>query len=239
PNIHATTAGYTLTSAPVGASISADGVITWTPTRAQSATTNTVTTVVRNENPYDSVNPQLSATNSFLVIVRHTNAPPALQPIADQSIHYGLPLSVQAVASDPDIPPDILTFSLDVAPASMTINPASGLISWTPALGQIGANTVVVRVTDNGQPPLSDTTTFHVLVLGNQPQLAIEPLAGRLVQINITGDVGTTYELQISTNLLNWDDLVSIPVTSSPYPYIDPGSSTAPLRFYRLKLGSP
>ncbi len=239
PNVHATTAGYVLVNPPAGASIDASGVITWTPSRAQSATTNTITTVVTNSDPYDTINPDLGATNSFLVIVRHTNAPPVLQAITDQTIHYGLPFSAQAVASDPDIPPDTLTFSLDLAPASMTINAASGLISWTPTLAQTGTNTVTVRVTDNGQPPLSATTTFHVLVLGNQPQLSIQPLAGGLVQINIIADVGTSYDLQISTNLLNWNSLLPITLPSSPYPYIDPGSSSAPLRFYRLKVGGP
>jgi hypothetical protein len=118
----------------------------------------------------------------------------------------------------------------------MTVNPASGLITWTPVLAQFGSNTVTVRVTDNGQPPLSDTTTFHVFVTGEQPQLNIVALPGRLAELNIIGDVGVSYELQISTNLVNWDNLVPITPTSSPYQYIDPGSPGVPVRFYRLKL---
>lgn len=237
PNIHATTTGYMLISAPLGVNIDTSGVITWTPTRAQSATTNTVTTVVTNTDLYDTINPHLTATNSFTVIVKHTNAPPVLQPIADRSVHYGTLLSIQAVASDPDIPADVLTFSLTVAPTNMTINATNGLMTWTPALAQLGSNTVTVKVTDNGQPPLSDTTTFHVLVLGAQPQLGAQLLPGNLVQLNILGDIGVTYELQVSTNLTGWNNLAPITPTSSPYPYIDPSSSTLPRRFYRLKLG--
>jgi hypothetical protein len=237
PNIHATTAGYALISAPLGMNIDASGIISWTPTRAQSATTNTIITVVTNSDLYDTVNPHLAATNSFTVIVVHTNAPPVLLPLADVSIHYGQLLSVQAVASDPDIPTDILTYTLTLAPTNMIIGASNGIINWTPALAQIGSNTVTVQVTDNGQPPLSASTTFHVLVTGNQPRLSAELLPGHLVRLNIFGDIGVTYELLVSTNLATWDNLTSITPNASPYPYIDPASAAIPQRFYRLRLG--
>jgi hypothetical protein len=72
PNIHSTTAGYLLVSPPAAASIGASGVINWTPSLGQNFTTNTITTVVTNTNPYDLVNPHLSATNNFVAIV-HPN----------------------------------------------------------------------------------------------------------------------------------------------------------------------
>jgi hypothetical protein len=69
PNIHSVTAGYVLVSPPLGASINSSGLITWTPAANQTLTTNTITTIVTNSNPYDLVNPHLSATNSFQAIV--------------------------------------------------------------------------------------------------------------------------------------------------------------------------
>ncbi len=42
----------------------------------------------------------------------------------------------------------MLTFSLPTAPGGMTIDPASGLIRWTPDLSQQGAHDVVVKVED-------------------------------------------------------------------------------------------
>jgi hypothetical protein len=236
PNIHATTTGYGLINPPLGLTISPNGIISWTPTRLQSLSTNLIVTVVTNTDLFDTVNPHLTATNSFTIVVNETNSPPVLQPIADQSVRYGVLFSVQATASDPDIPTNTLTFSLDVAPTSMTINAASGLITWTPSLAQIGTNTVTVRVTDNGQPPLSDTTTFHVIVTGHQPVLGIQSVSGGFKQLSITGDVNVTYQLQISTNLVNWDVSGPITLTTSPLLYIDPGSLSAPLRFYRLKV---
>jgi len=238
-DLPANSLSYQLVNPPTGLVINANGVISWTPTETQGPSTNVIVTIVTDHNPWAFNAQQLTATNSFTVVVNEVNAKPVLQPVTDTSIHYGLPIAVQAVATDPDVPTNTLSFSLDVAPTNMTINAGSGAITWTPALAQIGLATVTVRVTDNGQPPLSDTTTFHVAVTGSQPQLGILPLAGRLMQINIFGDVGTAYQLQISTNLVNWENYVPITPTSSPYPYIDPGSSTAPLRFYRLKVGAP
>src|SRR5256884_2483876 len=65
----------------------------------------------------------------------------------------------------------ILTFALVSSPAGMTINPASGAISWTPTEAQgPSTNAVSVSVTDNGVPALSVTNTFTVTV--NEVNLA-------------------------------------------------------------------
>jgi len=71
-NIHSMV-GYALVSPLTGMSISTSGIITWTPSQAQSPGTNTITTVATSTNNFDLVNPQLSATNSFTVIVNEIN----------------------------------------------------------------------------------------------------------------------------------------------------------------------
>ena len=84
-NIHSTIVGYGLVNPPAGATIDANGIITWTPSQNQSPSTNTITTVVTNSNPYDLVSPQLTATNSFTVTVS-----PSLIVTADnQTRSYG------------------------------------------------------------------------------------------------------------------------------------------------------
>ena len=75
PNIHSVTLGYGLVG-PTGATIDTNGVITWTPNQFQSPGTYLLTTSVTNRNPYDTVNPQLLATNSLSVVVfAPSNAP--------------------------------------------------------------------------------------------------------------------------------------------------------------------
>src|SRR5436190_4623053 len=74
-------------------------------------------------------------------------------------------LDVNASAIDADIPANSLTFALVSSPAGMTINPATGAISWTPTEAQgPSTNAVSVSVTDNGVPALSVTNTFTVKV---------------------------------------------------------------------------
>jgi len=81
-DLPANTLAYTLsvTSAdgPVtNASISANGVITWTPSAEQGPSTNVFTTVVTDFNPL-AVNAQnLSATNAFMVVVAASSVTPA------------------------------------------------------------------------------------------------------------------------------------------------------------------
>ena len=61
---------------------------------------------------------------------------------------YGVAYGYTATATDAD-PGNTVTYSLDVKPAGMTINPGSGAIAWTPAKSQVGSQAVTVRATDN------------------------------------------------------------------------------------------
>src|SRR5205814_8907727 len=95
--------------------------------------------------------PALSVTNTFQVIVNEVNLAPVLTVPANQTINEQTTLNVSASAIDADLPANSLTFALVSSPAGMTINPASGAISWTPTEAQgPGTNIASVNVTDNG-----------------------------------------------------------------------------------------
>ncbi len=64
---------YTLVNPPSGVMISTAGIITWAPTIAQAPGTNVITTIVK-----DNGTPQLSATNSFTVVVTALTSPPVI-----------------------------------------------------------------------------------------------------------------------------------------------------------------
>ncbi|MBW7990264.1 MAG: tandem-95 repeat protein [Planctomycetes bacterium] len=66
-------------------------------------------------------------------------------------------------ATDPDIV-DTLAYSLVIEPMGMTIDTATGLIKWTPANTQTGANEVAVRVADGSSTPASNTQPFTINV---------------------------------------------------------------------------
>src|SRR5262249_24379719 len=110
---------YALLAAPGSATISASGIITWTPSEAQGPRTNTFITRVT-----DSGSPQLSATNSFTVVITELNSAPALPAQPDRTITELTSLVVTNTATDPDLPANILTYSLLAAPAGASISSA-------------------------------------------------------------------------------------------------------------------
>jgi hypothetical protein len=96
-----------------------------------------------------------------------------LAPVPDQTVSQGGTLSLAIEATDPDLPPNDLSYSLVSGPAGAVIHRESGLLTWNSASGT-AASVITVQVTDNGIPPLSDTVTFKVsLIQGQQPALKV------------------------------------------------------------------
>jgi len=102
---------------------------------------------------------------------------PTLAPIPDQTVNEGSLLSVRVSATDPN-PAAVLTYSLKSAPPGATIDPNTGVFTYTPTEGP-ATYPVTVRVTDNGALPLSDTTSFNIIVNDVPPTASISaPLDG-------------------------------------------------------------
>ena len=93
-----------------------------------------------------------------------------LAAIGDKTVNEGQLLTFTANATDSDVPANTLTFSLLNAPAGASIDPATGVFSWTPAEGQgPGSYDLTVRVTDNGTPNLYDEEAITITVTVNEP----------------------------------------------------------------------
>jgi hypothetical protein len=168
-NIHSTITGYGLISPPAGMSINSSGVITWTPSQTESPSTNSITTVVTNSNPYDLVNPHLTATNIFTVIVKEINVAPSLPIIAETNVNELTLLTVTNTATNANIHSTNLSYTLISPPAGMAIS-ANGIITWTPAQTQSpSTNTITTVVTNSNpydliNPHLTATNIFTVIV---------------------------------------------------------------------------
>ncbi|NNL13778.1 MAG: hypothetical protein HKO82_08845, partial [Acidimicrobiia bacterium] len=152
---------FSLSGEPVGASITAGGVFSWTPTEAQGPGSYSFDVVVS-----DDGNPALSDSETITVTVGEVNLAPVLDPVGDRSVDELASLSFTATASDPDDPANTLVFSLAGAPAGASIT-AGGVFSWTPTEAQgPGSYSFDVVVTEtNGLPTnLSDSETITVTV---------------------------------------------------------------------------
>lgn len=165
---------YTLVRKPAGASISSAGVITWTPTEVQGPTN-----VVFETRAVDTLVTNRAVQNSFTVSVAEQNLPPLPRLIPNTNAVENAVFAYDASTTDPDIPTNNLLYSLRQQPAGMTINPASGLIQWTPGENAGGTSeTVVVEVRDDGNPPATNSYSFNITVQEDQqaPSLVAIPL---------------------------------------------------------------
>lgn len=90
------------------------------------------------------------------------NHAPTIDSLYDQAIVAGQTLTFGGSATDPD--GDSLTYSLDGAPDGASID-ASGQGTWTSSETLTPGNYgITIRVTDSGEPALSDEKSFTVVV---------------------------------------------------------------------------
>ena len=133
--------------------------------------------------------------------------------------------SYTVTATDPDVG-DTQSFSLDVAPAGMTIDATTGEISWTPDNSQVGNNDVTVRVTDSDG--LSDAQSFTISVANTNDApitTGIGPITvnedATLTVLDLTsfftdiedGAAGLTYSVESNTNPALVDATIASPLT--------------------------
>jgi hypothetical protein len=165
---------------PPGASITSGGTFRWTPAESQGGRDWSVTICVTESTT------GLQDCETITITVPEDNLAPVLSAIGNKEVCVGHLLAFTAVATDPDIPANALTFSLDQgAPAGATITPG-GAFSWTPSI--FGVFQVTIRVTDNGTPPLSDSEALAISVsqFGCTGLPSIQPISDMTVN---EGDV--------------------------------------------------
>jgi hypothetical protein len=208
PDLPANTVSYALLDPPEGASIDGQGVIRWSPTEAQGPGTNVFETLATD----DGV-PPMSATNSFTVIVTEVNAPPVLPIQTTQTVVGMQTLVITNSASDPDVPANLLTYTLLAAPTNAVID-ALGIITWTPAANDVpGTYIIETAVSDDGVPSLGSTNSFQVNVVSeaasDAPVLKSLEIVEQTARITWESIAGVTYRVQFLDSLseTNWIDL--------------------------------
>jgi RHS repeat-associated protein len=152
-----------------GMSINASsGAFSWTPSESHGGTSFTVTVTVTD----DGTNPDnLTDAETFTIAVQEVNAPPVLDPIGDKTVDRVAELTFTVSASDPDLPPNVLTFSANglngtPLPAGAVFDPQTQQFSWRPTLEQgPGTYYVTFAVSDNGLPAYSDFETIRITVM--------------------------------------------------------------------------
>ncbi|MGA9778623.1 MAG: carbohydrate binding domain-containing protein [Verrucomicrobiia bacterium] len=173
-------------------------------------------------------------------VVGQSNPSPTLAPVASQTINVGQTLLVTNAATDPNVPPNTLTFSLLSNPAGATLtslNATYALFTWRAPVSQANTtNVVTVEVTDNGTS-LSATNSFNVVVNAvTNPVIGSVNLSPGQVSLTVNGPQGPDYTLWTSTNLTDWQTLFTTNSPPIPFTVVDT-NSTDPARFYKFQIG--
>ncbi|MCQ5374204.1 MAG: putative Ig domain-containing protein, partial [Candidatus Methanomethylicia archaeon] len=117
------------------------------------------------------------ATGNGTLKIQEVNRPPVLTiPSLPSSIDEMVEWTFDADAFDPDVPPQTLTFSLVGAPEGASIDPSTGVFTWTPSEAQgPGTYTFNVTVSDGS---LTDEKEITVTVneVNRNPTLTLPSL---------------------------------------------------------------
>ena len=212
-------------------------VTPWITTAAQSLAVQTPLGLTNSAFTYTL--PAMSIVTFVGQSASSPNTAPTLVPVVSRTINAGVTLVFTNVATDPEVPPQTLAFSLLTGPTNATLNAANGVFLWRPLVSQAGTtNPVSVQVADTGSPSLSATNNFTVTVNPlSAPSLNLQAGSAGQVTLLVNGAQGPDYALLTTTNLdAGWRMLYTTNSPAMPLTLMDTNSSDR-ARFYRVQLG--
>ena len=121
-----------------------------------------------------NTDPGEALTDSEVITLRFlefgTNDSPEIIKKSDRTAAVGEALSVFFLSVDPNSGQQLTYASEGALPSGASISPG-GFLSWTPTEDQSDQSYLFqISVTDNGAPPLRDTTVFSVSVVSKLPE---------------------------------------------------------------------
>jgi hypothetical protein len=139
----------------------------------------------------DSAVPPESDFEDVTITVGRVNRPPVLDPIGNKGIQESELLQFVITGTDPDN--DGLVFSAANLPPGASFEPMTHAFSWIAQPGQRGNYDVTFRVSDSGNPPLTDSETVTITVGSINRYPVIDKVGymavqvGQTLQLTITG----------------------------------------------------
>jgi hypothetical protein len=177
-----------------------------------------------------------TSANAILVVIASNHAP-LIAPVADQIVHAGSRVTINTLAYDADSG-DALTFSSDPSLSTATINTNTGVFNWNTCDDDAGTEKLItLRVTDNGQPSLSSTTTFLVSV-EPRPSMQSKILSGNTLTLTWNAISGATYRVEYKNDLNApiWLPVGPEIVANDAIAGIQIACTNIPQTFYRIVL---
>lgn len=107
----------------------------------------------------------MSDTQVVELTINEVNLPPVIQPIGDLVVYPGQVVVSTFSVSDPDIPPQVLTYVMGGLPSNAVFNSSNGSLVWTSRAEHVGMHNLVLSVDDGGAPAQTDSNSFSVSVI--------------------------------------------------------------------------
>jgi len=173
------------TPLPVGASITPQGLFSWTPP-ANVAGCGGSKGVTIQFFVTDTGGQQASESVPISVFDAPTGATPVLADPANRTVSAGQLVSIQLSASDAD--GDTIGFSASGLPAGASLSNV-GLFGWTPTNAQAGNHTILFTATDCTGSEASQSVTITVNAVLPPHLLGLSPTSGAAnAEVTITGE---------------------------------------------------
>jgi len=180
-----------------------EAVFRFTPTAADLGTHAVTLTVddTGNGNP----NNALSDSETITIVVRDANQAPVLTPVGDQQVLELDTLVLPFLATDPD--GDALRYDATNLPDGATLDPATGVLTFTPNLFQQGTYEVTVIASDGNR---SDSETFTLEVLNRNQAPTLVPIPAQ------SGREDTFLRFEVAAGDIDADPLTLSVVSGLP-----------------------
>lgn len=166
------TVTWQLVSGPVGMAMDSNsGALRWTPMESQIGNNEVV---IEARDAF-----MATARQDFSITVNWVNRPPQIGSTPPVMANVGEAYLYAPRASDPDGDSLTWTFGGSVPPG-MTLDPATGLVRWTPAQSDVGVQTIRIRVADDHGAADTQSYDLHIVdSRGNHaPAIVSTPLRG-------------------------------------------------------------
>jgi hypothetical protein len=109
-----------------------------------------------------TLSPSVLMSNILMALTQNYSVPPVWQqPLNNQSVQVGQTLQFTVSAFDPNRAP--ITYSASPLPSGASLDPVTGVFSWTPTSAQIGSYDITVTATDDQGKSAATSTTIDVV----------------------------------------------------------------------------
>jgi hypothetical protein len=142
--------------------------VIWTPSFEQSGQHELTFTITDPSGLVDQ--------KTLMITVNHVDRAPSLEAVTAQTVDENQPLTIQLLGSDPDREDaGKLVYEVVNLPEGAQIDPASGLITWTPDYEQSGEYTFNVLVKDPSGLSAEQSFTLTVNHVNRPPEFEVLP----------------------------------------------------------------